>query len=189
MSHTPPFEDTAAAGSLRAVGASDIEVQLILGHADIETSKRLYGKLLEVSFCQGGPQLRHIRSGVEADRQIVDPVDCGPSPCLSGDGGEPEIRFPPGERPPDRLACIVTDYRRGSSLTHDCSVRADARRSAARLLSGRVYVAVAHRIETDVRQLVAIVGFDHGGTVTGAGPVLGRGEGAGTARGGRSESQ
>lgn len=30
----------------RAAGANDIEVQLILGHADIETSRRLYGHLL-----------------------------------------------------------------------------------------------------------------------------------------------
>ncbi len=43
---TPHHLCHTAAALLWAAGASDIEVQLILGHADVETSKRLYGHLL-----------------------------------------------------------------------------------------------------------------------------------------------
>ena len=43
---TPHHLRHTAAALLWAAGASDIEVQLILGHADIETSRRLYGHLL-----------------------------------------------------------------------------------------------------------------------------------------------
>ena len=43
---TPHHLRHTAAALLWAAGANDIEVQLILGHADIETSRRLYGHLL-----------------------------------------------------------------------------------------------------------------------------------------------
>jgi integrase len=43
---TPHHLRHTAAALLWAAGASDIEVQLVLGHADIETSGRLYGHLL-----------------------------------------------------------------------------------------------------------------------------------------------
>jgi integrase len=46
---TPHHLRHTAAALLWAAGASDIEVQLILGHADVETSKRLYAHLLEGS--------------------------------------------------------------------------------------------------------------------------------------------
>ena len=43
---TPHHLRHTAAALLWAAGASDIEVQIILGHADIETSRRLYSHLL-----------------------------------------------------------------------------------------------------------------------------------------------
>lgn len=43
---TPHHLRHTAAALLWAAGASDIEVQIILGHADIETSRRLYAHLL-----------------------------------------------------------------------------------------------------------------------------------------------
>lgn len=43
---TPHHMRHTAVALLWAAGASDLEVQLILGHADIETSRRLYGHLL-----------------------------------------------------------------------------------------------------------------------------------------------
>ena len=46
---TPHHLRHTAGALLWAAGASDIEVQLILGHADAETSKRLYAHLLEGS--------------------------------------------------------------------------------------------------------------------------------------------
>lgn len=73
---------------------------------------RSEGRLLKVGFCQNGPQIRYIRSGVQTDRQIVDPVDGGPTPCLRGNSGKPEIRLPLGECPPGRFASVVTDDRR-----------------------------------------------------------------------------
>ena len=51
-----------------------------------------------------------------------------------------------------------------------------ARGSATAVL---VDVTVARRVEADVGQFVAFVGFDHRGPVTGAAAVLGWGEGAG----------
>jgi integrase len=46
---TPHHLRHTAAALLWAAGASDLEVQLILGHAEIETSKRLYAHLLRGS--------------------------------------------------------------------------------------------------------------------------------------------
>ena len=43
---TPHHLRHTAAALLWAAGASDIEVQLTLGHRDVETSKRLYAHLL-----------------------------------------------------------------------------------------------------------------------------------------------
>jgi integrase len=61
---TPHHLRRTAAALLWAAGASDIEVQVILGHADIATSRRLYGHLLagsEQAAAVGVEQLRQAR--------------------------------------------------------------------------------------------------------------------------------
>ncbi len=50
----------------RAAGASDIEVQLILGHADIETSKRLYAHLLDGSQDSAAARVEQLREARRA---------------------------------------------------------------------------------------------------------------------------
>jgi integrase len=62
LRHLTPhhFRHTAAA-LLWAAGASDIEVQLILGHADIETSRRLYGHLLSGSADNVAARVERLR--------------------------------------------------------------------------------------------------------------------------------
>jgi integrase len=48
LKHLTPYHlRHTAAALLWAAGASDIEVQFILGHADVGTSKRLYAHLLD----------------------------------------------------------------------------------------------------------------------------------------------
>lgn len=66
---TPHHLRHTAAALLWAAGASDVEVQLILGHADIETSKRLYAHLLSDSAESAAArveQLRQARRGLRA---------------------------------------------------------------------------------------------------------------------------
>lgn len=61
---TPHHLRHTAAALLWASGASDMEVRMILGHADIETSRRLYGHLLadsEVTAASRVEQLRQAR--------------------------------------------------------------------------------------------------------------------------------
>jgi integrase len=58
---TPHHLRHTAAALLWAAGASDIEVQLILGHADIETSKRLYGHLLDGSQDAAAARVEQLR--------------------------------------------------------------------------------------------------------------------------------
>lgn len=63
---TPHHLRHTAAALLWAAGASDIEVQLILGHADIETSRKLYAHLLDgagESAAARVEQLRQARRG------------------------------------------------------------------------------------------------------------------------------
>ena len=50
-----------AAALLWAAGASDVEVQLILGHADVETSKRLYAHLLSDSADNAAARVEQLR--------------------------------------------------------------------------------------------------------------------------------
>lgn len=59
------FRHTAAA-LLWAAGASDIEVQLILGHADIDTSKRLYAHLLAGSEYSAAARVEQLREARRA---------------------------------------------------------------------------------------------------------------------------
>ena len=62
LSHlTPHHLRHTAAALLWAAGASDIEVQLILGHADIETSRRLYGHLLSGSGESAAARVEQLR--------------------------------------------------------------------------------------------------------------------------------
>ena len=42
-------------------GASDLEVQLILGHADVETAKRLYAHLLSDSADNAAARVEQLR--------------------------------------------------------------------------------------------------------------------------------
>ncbi|MGH9071563.1 MAG: tyrosine-type recombinase/integrase [Acidimicrobiales bacterium] len=58
---TPHHLRHTAAALLWASGASDVEVQLILGHADIETSKRLYGHLLADSADNAAARVEQLR--------------------------------------------------------------------------------------------------------------------------------
>lgn len=64
---TPHHLRHTAAALLWAAGASDVEVQLILGHTEIETSKRLYAHLLSGSADNAAArveQLRQARRGL-----------------------------------------------------------------------------------------------------------------------------
>jgi integrase len=65
---TPHHLRHTAAALLWASGASDIEVQLILGHADIETSKRLYAHLLSGSADNAAARVEQLR---QARRTLV----------------------------------------------------------------------------------------------------------------------
>lgn len=58
---TPHHLRHTAAALLWAAGVSDIEVQLILGHADIETSRRLYGHLLSGSAENAAERVGQLR--------------------------------------------------------------------------------------------------------------------------------
>jgi integrase len=61
---TPHHLRHTAAALLWAAGASDIEVQLTLGHSDVETSRRLYAQLLvgaQDSSAARVEQLRGVR--------------------------------------------------------------------------------------------------------------------------------
>ncbi len=58
---TPHHLRHTAAALLWAAGASDVEVQLILGHADIETSKRLYGHVLADSADNAAARVEQLR--------------------------------------------------------------------------------------------------------------------------------
>ena len=58
---TPHHLRHTAAALLWAAGASDIEVQLILGHADVATSKRLYAHLLEGSQDSAAVRVEQLR--------------------------------------------------------------------------------------------------------------------------------
>ena len=58
---TPHHLRHTAAALLWAAGASDIEVQLILGHADVATSKRLYAHLLEGSQDSAAARVEQLR--------------------------------------------------------------------------------------------------------------------------------
>ena len=70
---TPPLSHTATAGRrhtaaalLWAAGASDLEVQLILGHAETETSKRLYAHLLQGSGDSVAARVEQLREARRA---------------------------------------------------------------------------------------------------------------------------
>jgi integrase len=63
---TPHHLRHTAAALLWAAGASDIEVQLILGHADVETSKRLYAHLLEGSQDSAAARVEQLRQARRA---------------------------------------------------------------------------------------------------------------------------
>ena len=58
---TPHHLRHTAAALLWAAGASDVEVQLILGHRDIETSKRLYAHLLSGSAESAAARVEQLR--------------------------------------------------------------------------------------------------------------------------------
>ena len=58
---TPHHLRHTAAALLWAAGASDLEVQLILGHADVETSKRLYAHLLSDSADNAAARVEQLR--------------------------------------------------------------------------------------------------------------------------------
>jgi integrase len=63
---TPHHLRHTAAALLWAAGASHIEVQLILGHADIETSKRLYAHLLDGSQDSAAARVEQLREARRA---------------------------------------------------------------------------------------------------------------------------
>jgi integrase len=63
---TPHHLRHTAAALLWAAGASDIEVQLILGHADIDTSKRLYAHLLSGSGDSAAARVEQLREARRA---------------------------------------------------------------------------------------------------------------------------
>ena len=58
---TPHHLRHTAAALLWGAGASDLEVQLILGHADVETSKRLYAHLLSGSAENAAARVEQLR--------------------------------------------------------------------------------------------------------------------------------
>ncbi|MGH9074058.1 MAG: tyrosine-type recombinase/integrase, partial [Acidimicrobiales bacterium] len=58
---TPHHLRHTAAALLWAAGASDVEVQLILGHNDIETSRRLYAHLLADSAENAAARVEQLR--------------------------------------------------------------------------------------------------------------------------------
>ncbi len=58
---TPHHLRHTAAALLWAAGASDLEVQIILGHADVETSKRLYAHLLADSADNAAARVEQLR--------------------------------------------------------------------------------------------------------------------------------
>jgi integrase len=58
---TPHHLRHTAAALLWAAGASDIEVQLILGHSNIETSKRLYAHLLSEAAESAAARVEQLR--------------------------------------------------------------------------------------------------------------------------------
>lgn len=66
MKLTPHHLRHTAAALLWAAGASDLEVQLILGHRDIETSKRLYGHLLRGSEDSAMARVEQLREARRA---------------------------------------------------------------------------------------------------------------------------
>jgi integrase len=55
-----------AAALLWAAGASDFKVQMILGRADIETSRRLYGHLLVGSAESAAARVEQLRQARRA---------------------------------------------------------------------------------------------------------------------------
>ena len=63
---TPHHLRHTAAALLWAAGASDIEVQLILGHADVGTSKRLYAHLLDGSQDSAAARVEQLREARRA---------------------------------------------------------------------------------------------------------------------------
>ncbi len=63
---TPHHLRHTAAALLWAAGASDIEVQMVLGHADIETSKRLYAHLLTGSADSAAARVEQLREARRA---------------------------------------------------------------------------------------------------------------------------
>ena len=63
---TPHHLRHTAAALLWAAGASDIEVQLILGHADVATSKRLDAHLLEGSQDSAAARVEQLREARRA---------------------------------------------------------------------------------------------------------------------------
>ena len=63
---TPHHLRHTAAALLWAAGASDIEVQLILGHSDLATSKRLYAHLLEGSQDSAAARVEQLREARRA---------------------------------------------------------------------------------------------------------------------------
>jgi integrase len=63
---TPHHLRHTAAALLWAAGASDIEVQLILGHADIDTSRRLYAHLLAGSADSAAARVEQLRQARRA---------------------------------------------------------------------------------------------------------------------------
>jgi integrase len=63
---TPHHLRHTAAALLWAAGASDIEVQLMLGHADIDTSKRLYAHLLQGSGDTAAARVEQLRQARRA---------------------------------------------------------------------------------------------------------------------------
>ena len=63
---TPHHLRHTAAALLWAAGASDIEVQLILGHADVGTSKRLYAHLLDGSQDSAAARVEQLRDARRA---------------------------------------------------------------------------------------------------------------------------
>jgi integrase len=63
---TPHHLRHTAAALLWAAGASDLEVQLMLGHADLDTSKRLYAHLLAGSADNAAARVEQLRNARRA---------------------------------------------------------------------------------------------------------------------------
>ena len=63
---TPHHLRHTAAALLWAAGASDLEVQLMLGHADLDTSKRLYAHLLAGSADNAAARVEQLRKARRA---------------------------------------------------------------------------------------------------------------------------